>query len=846
MLALIQTAVLAHFHLLLCLILPGLAMRHMLKSRFPVRLGAGTLVIEAFALGALWSTAQFFTLYNLASHMPVPATLAVKYLSDFAVIFIGATRGPGGIRALGMDLAGITRVLLRPVNLVGIVIATLFGLMAMIQFPYGLDNAALYWMAVATSDFHVTWQEAQGSPAYISWLFWPNVLTWPNLSAATFGVSIKVVLNILCFFVLKRLCFVWPVTSRAWIALLMYFLVAASFLGVYGLLKTSKETVFGVLLMFAAIASLIQKRTKEDDASAAFESACLLSLAFGFGAITVPYLGMFFILCLIVNSAGRDIGGLAIKTGWLVAVPLVPSMAVMIHRPMWQCALGMAALLAVVHVGRKYIQQLAEASSTFVERHRRAVELTMVIVPVAIVAALLPVKYELRSLAPLDGMTSFAGIFLAYNDFLPPYVSVLAIFGFLVALFRRNAGQVAPGIAAMIALPFVVLAPVLALAHRPDIPIPFHPQHLWDLAKDVPNWCWGVTVVTFCMIFLATCTEVLVKLATKASPPLARYRKAAFAAIMLALFGAVSAEIVQPINLLRYSQWNEPAYLTSAGGHREAPLALVAEGVMKHLAANVDTSSRRRSWYFLMDGSSMYKGKGMGQELYACGVMYSEEIGLPNIADPAWRQENPKGFLLASEAVVAKWHRDHPDVNMTELVRVKGGDSLFCFEQCAAGEAKYTVITEPAFPFPKQTLLGNVLSSPVLAYDDLASTKMRNKDGKKYLWGKESGTVWATLPETPEGKAELQLRIKFSGGPDSKVVVTSPAFTNPMELTPETRSARVELKKDYAGEAVALYGRQWIPFHFVYKGVVRQHESLGYMNSYCIDKFILFGRPHID
>ena len=103
---------------------------------------------------------------------------------------VAAAKSVDGLQDFGDDsyrepLERLIRVLARPDILVGLLVATGFGLFSLLQFPYAVDNSALYWIAQASADPGSAGQGNEGAIGYLAWLSGPCLLAWPGIAPAT-------------------------------------------------------------------------------------------------------------------------------------------------------------------------------------------------------------------------------------------------------------------------------------------------------------------------------------------------------------------------------------------------------------------------------------------------------------------------------------------------------------------------------------------------------------------------------------------------------------------------------------------------------------------------------------
>ncbi|WP_038166160.1 hypothetical protein [Verrucomicrobium sp. BvORR106] len=833
--ALILASSLTVFWFLAGLMLPGYALRIRCEKWIPFSSAAGDTAVHAMALGLLWSTLQFFVVHALALDLKgQPATAwLVKQGTDAALIALCSLSSPGFWKNYIGLLTGLVRQLCQPLNLAGMVLALSFAAFAIFQFPYASDNAALYWMAGAVMKPGVSFLAAQGSPGYIAWLYWPSVLLAPTIPAATVAAGSKLVLNLLAFFCSKRLCAFLPGASRAWAPVVLYILFLTTMMGDYGLFISAKETPFAVLFLFAGMARWVWAAARGESGQAGVEAGALFSLAFGFGAITIPYLAVFLCLVLVLQPLPRP-GRHLLAVAWWCGLPLSFSLATMLHQPQWLAGVGTVVGVAALWLLSKPIDSILGSWHQRVQGKQAGMGMAVLVASMAACWLLLPVEFTPCSRSPLDGKSDFTHVFFLNHWATRPYVGV-ALAGMLVMLvhWRRQPWQ--PGLAAILVFPFAALLPSLVVAHLPHVPLPFHPQHLWDLAKDIPNWCWG-PLATFSalgglLVVVDRGSRILVK-SERWQPLLA----GSLSFVFLAALGWHQFGRGRGIMMFRLDQG---AHFSDLGGHRHLEMSLYSKAVLSQIGTTLKESPGKPSAEFPLFTYSEAPDKTPYLELNSSytRLVYSPQGGALSrtavLNHPAER-----GFIIASR----QWHEStleamHPQMSLIELVPpVKGeaGDSLFFFRKTPGSAYQVQLGEERLFRLTPPTLTQNLGLQPQIHWGDFASTKPRTKDGHLLIWGKQEGTLWLELPRHLIGEPVLKLRVRFMGEnrSQSALTVTSPLLSAPVELTQTSRSLKSPVQLPSTGDP-------WVPVHFKYTGDLDTHPTLGYLKSYYLDELRL-------
>lgn len=823
--------------------LTGYAVRLRCGKWIPLSSTTGDTAVHAMALGLLWSTVQFFLVHALALDLKGQpwAALLIKHGTDLALITLCSLRDPGFWRNFLRMLADLGRHVCKPLHLTGILLALSFAVFAIFQFPYASDNAALYWMADAIMQPGTSFAWAQGSPGYIAWLYWPAVLLAPTIPAATVAAGSKAVLNLLAFFCCKRLCSILPGNSRTWAPFILYIMVLATMMGDYGLFISAKETPFAVLFLFAGMARWISSLVQDRPEQAGLEAGALFSLAFGFGAISIPYLAVFLCLLLMLQPMARASRHLLAVALWC-GVPLSFSLATMLHQPQWLAVIGTVAGTGLLWILRRPVDGTLHLWHQWVQGKQAFLSLAVLVASVAACWLLLPVEFTPCPRSPVDGKADFAHVFFTNHWATRPYVGAAALAGMLVLLvhWRRQTWQ--PALAAMLIFPFAALLPSLIVAHLPHAPLPFHPQHLWDLAKDIPNWCWGPLASFSALAGLILATEQGSKLLIKSArwQPLVA---GTVSVILLAAHGWNQFGRGRGIMMFRMDQG---AHFNAVGGHRDLEMSLFSEAITRQISSTIHESNRKSPAVFPLFSYSEIPGNTPYLELKGS---YSPLVRIPDEETPPRPAilDHPAGcgFLIASR----QWQRStleatRAEMCITELVApVKGeaGDSLFLFQRTPGMPYQLKQAEERPFRLPAPTLAQNLGLQPMAYWNDFASTKPRMKDGNLLIWGKQEGTIWLKLPQMDDKESMLQLRVRFMGENRTQATLTidSPLLQTPVQLTQANRILKSKVK-------IPAGGTQWVPVHVKYAGDLDYHPTLGYLKSYYLDDLRLADAVYLE
>lgn len=829
-----------NLHFLCGVLLPGWALRQWLTRRWTNSVSLGAMAIEVAALGSIWATLQFAVL-NFAETMGLSSVtmVAATYLSDLLLVLWGWIKTSRGstwnvVQQAGHRLCSID-------ILPGIIISVVFGLYAFIQFPYACDNAALYWTASAFITPHLDiFKASQGSPAYIAIMYWPILWAWPMAMPTVVGASAKILLSLLGFFSIKRLCYAFPSISKPWIPPIVFVTVLTTMLGEYGILDTTKESIFATFFMLIAFARLLTYKDSTSERELAMEVGAALSLAIGFGAITVPFIAAFMALWLMMNRRIVKIGDFLSVMGTWVLVPVIFSLAMMLKAKPAGISILLTAGLIVVWLTRSRINQLYEASLRLLDKIPQwPLEQGILLVIIGLDWCLMPVKFEQISFDPLDGKTSLIGMFCdGITWTIPRYVLLLGFIGCLVLSFRRAKRDIDAGaLLAFRAFPFATLLVVLLIVHSHVQKLPVPAQNLWDVAKDTRNWCWSVLAVVYAFNFVLEMVGFLASFLDKYLPMKRRISGAACQLLVVLLMAAHLYVLwgIAP----HYLRWPEGAYFTKTGGNRNPELAYFSQAIIKKL----DMERRNHSLSkapLLMAVDKEFSDTKRDYDLCGCGVQWSD-IDLNNGAPVA----NP-GFVLASRQQMNDWFaKVHPAVSINELESLHSGISLYWMNSAPGSAGGLQTIVSPPFQLAPPSFLWNLSPKLRMMWNDFSPVPMRSKNGHTFLWGNEKGIIWVEVPSGKNWKSSLVVKARFQSQSYAKVDIQSPAIEGQVTLDAKHPQCELKLRSDAPALGNTFYGSNWIPFHFEYNGELLKNPKYGYLQSYSLVKFQVFGQTFL-
>ncbi len=442
------------------------------------------------------------------------------------------------------------------------VAALLFGFLAVLYFPHGLDNTAIGWVTHSVNKLQPL-QDSQGAPSYIGLLFLPGFLMDGMAPVPTIAAGFKILLSLLLAAASRRLVeVVMACTSiserhRGWYALMLQLMVWATFFGKYGVFETGKETPFAILLLFVFAAELIAAEGAPAEGASRrwyWLAALPLASAVGFGAMAVPY-GFILTATFLLFSVGRirpfRFGFCCLALSWL---PLVFSFHAMADWS-WSRSLALLTLplLLFGFADRVFGRIVAERVPIL----PNWIPWLVLTISLAVIAFLLPIKFH-RGYFPLDGTTGLIQLVFHQNKFVLP-----GLFGMMVVMasprMRGNAGMLT-----LMAFPSLALVPALVIARwYTELEIPIHPQNVWDWAKDIPNWVSGIYFGLFAVLafgFLGQRSKGM-------RYPLRYPVPATIGLLLLVVMGVTAKQYVKLVKARGF-----PTY-TAIGGHHDRLLA---------------------------------------------------------------------------------------------------------------------------------------------------------------------------------------------------------------------------------------------------------------------------------
>lgn len=368
--------------------------------------------------------------------------------------------------------------------------SAVLGWCILMVYPLSSDNHALYWTATALSTNQIHFHSAQGSPFYISLIWFPAVLLENHLSIGNVAASLKVFTGVAAFWCLARMCRDHFPARGLWLPGLIFADMLTSFFFSYGVWWSGKETPMGMmaLALFGYLVILPQERRQD------WELGASAAIATGLAAVTIPYLAIWIGLgCLLRLFSGREL----IYLVALGAASITPSFSSMLMLPYGYSLVGYVIFALVIFFAYQGYLRIPEPCHVLFSS--RAGLITIMAIPTLVCAILLPYHYDHFPMYPLNGKTTFPHLIITTGFMLVG--TAFGILGWLHATFDAVHKQ-RPGLTIHIAFPWWALAIVLVICRIPPEELPIPAQHLWDLAKDIPNY-WLAWHYAFLVAFYA-------------------------------------------------------------------------------------------------------------------------------------------------------------------------------------------------------------------------------------------------------------------------------------------------------------------------------------------------------
>ena len=661
------------FHLLIRILIPGLALELRLAQSQKLPNLVSTVLSRIIALGLLYLLVQFLLLHlaDIFFSLPRYELVIAKYVIDLSVLasllFFSRTAAWNLVTRIFSGLQN-------PAILTLVVGSFALGIFAMLACPYSLDSTPIWWLSTYLNTQGLDLIASKGSPTYIAMLYFPSQILHQWYPAPTVAASLKPALCLLTALAVVHVVNRLQLKNRNWMYGLLFLMVASSSFGIYGLQQTGKHSVFGIafLAIFAADLFLPTK----DDRLCIPQAGLSLSAAMGLGVITIPYALVISSLFLVLASNRINSMKVAYSFALWAGVPFILSLSSMVGIPLWQSALFPTILVASCFLLSKFTN-LNWVASVVVKPWFRYVPVCIIICSWIGLSFTLPVEFG-NGLRPLDGKTSFYDLMFKFERRLPEYVVVVGLAGLLIScLVAQRARN--PGLMAYAIFPFFTLLGATTVAHLPPSLIPLAPQHFWDLVKDIPNWCYGF----YFGLFAAIATDILVENAKSrrascrqnGNQAVSRWNPA-YAILMTSLIiGSCSIFY----NWTRGPHWwGKSVYYTSVGGHQDLFFATLTETLLddSDLASTSVADAKNEKPVYLTVNSDCNDFFPRRLKMY--GIAVTEGIDLSKTKHRRRILRNlPARVIAKRDEINSDFYFHKRPAKIEEMERLNETDSIF-------------------------------------------------------------------------------------------------------------------------------------------------------------------------
>jgi len=371
-------------------------------------------------------------------------------------------------------------------------LALAYGIWSLYRVPWTMDNCLRWLIAHLNGDLKPV-TSSGGSPGFLALSYFTTSYTFPWFPVISASAPVKVFLSPLCMFVLFSLR-----DRCSWIkipevfTILMFLTCVFSFFGLFGLMETAKESVYGLAFLFLFISHFFQVEEKVSN-DWQWSSAACLAASVSMGTLSLPYAAMLFLILPFYFP---------VQIGWVFKIVLLAA------GPVWLsfCAFtkidpsilagGLFCLVIVVYcLSRKFPTWHIDVSKF----DSRWVSSLIVGFSLLLVYQVLPTKFHVGYM-PFDGIMTLKTYFFGFDHNRAKLVTVFSFFGALYALYK---GRKCIGTQLLLVFPFFTLACSASLVWIPDSLRPIPRQLVWDLTKDVSQWLMPYFEAFFCIAILS-------------------------------------------------------------------------------------------------------------------------------------------------------------------------------------------------------------------------------------------------------------------------------------------------------------------------------------------------------
>ena len=662
-------------HLVIGLLIPGLFLEMRLSRVQKLATEVSAVLVRIIALGSLYLLLQFLCLHLADIFWQIPRfeMVIAKYAMDLAIL-VGML-----VRFRAESWAIVVRIFsgLKSPSILALVIGSItLGCIAMVICPYSLDSSPIAWTSKYLAVPGLSMLQSKGSPTYIAMLYFPSQLLDSWYPVPTIAASLKPALCLLTVLAIVRVVNRLPLKNREWLYGIFFLTLAASFFGIYGLQQTGKHSVFGATFLIIFLADLLMPPESESESFCVTQAGLSLSATMGLGVIAVPYALVISTLFLLLSANRIKSFRVALSLVLWASVPFVLNLSPMVKIPLWQ-SVSLTVAVAFGCWCLSKTQRLDWFAKMSSRPWFRFVPVFVILISWVGLSFALPVKFA-DARPPLDGETSFFDLLFKYDRVIPEHVVLSGLIGVLICCTMPRFSRI-PGLMAYAIFPFITLLGAMIVAHFPPSSIPLHPQHFWDLVKDVPNWCYGFYFGLFSIIFVDLLVEYVRERQAKraASQKSGLKARDAGRVIMIASL-IIAASIVSNKWTKGPNWWGRPVYYTSIGGHQDPLFAVLAEQLVRYKKSDalLGLNEKPSRLTYISQKSPVNK---CYPRFYMYGIKIRKDLDLSSGEQWSEVLKNlPARIVAKRDDFAALIEEGRLSVSVEEVDRLSETDSLFC------------------------------------------------------------------------------------------------------------------------------------------------------------------------
>ena len=479
-------------------ILPGWGLKQILSARgMHFRSDALSTILSSFALGVHINAILF-----LMAWIFVPLSHPIRVASVLIALNL-VVAVAGWMSAKGSDLSR------DPAIAVMLALGCVIGVFAAYRFPSTLDSIQVLQVQnlilgraggqLVADGSAVTkfWNflfggiDVPGQSGFAGLLFVPSLLR-VDMPVVTIAAANKVLLFVLAAFVSLYAARQFRIKFVLFGATLIFANMALSKFGLYGLFETGKDSIFALLMALASMAASLNADDEENEPGLYMSSAILL------GAISVPYLMMFWALYFLFS------GGAILRRSYRLAAWAIGALMISVAGMQASFArhglVPALALGAIILLGMKITERWTRGRSF---KFNAQTGMVLAFIPLLCffgIWLVMPIVGRIiigfengvpitESYAPLDGKMSAAYFLLGMYPLNNRLVAVaIVLLSSLSPIFSPRVRT--PFFLALFSfLPVTTLFALLNV--KLNIPLLSH-FNLWDITRDSVQWCLGV------------------------------------------------------------------------------------------------------------------------------------------------------------------------------------------------------------------------------------------------------------------------------------------------------------------------------------------------------------------